>query len=366
MELFMNFEKLLNLGVDKDIITVNQKIELLQLLTVNENESKTASVVVKILYYLGGFIMLCAMTVLMSHSIQHSSYSVLLALGSLYASLFLFVANFLWKKYEKFPAGILYFLFITTISFIILDIEKWIGFFPHFSDIDKIPNYDEACRLPVLVLAALTVITNTILQKFRKVSILAIPNIFATFIIYLTTIHYFIGNKLYTAKTLTHCYLIFNIVLFTIAFLKDKLTEIDYSKWMYFFSAIGIFQAMINIFVDYYSSEAVISFKVFQAQCFLLSIIYCFLGLLIKRKPFTIIGILGIIEYIIYLEFHLITNNTLLLTSIISLTGLFILYIGVVFNRYSDKITSYFENFLPKNIRHFLPQYRQIKKRISS
>ncbi len=82
--------------------------------------------------------MLCAMITLMSHTIQNSTYSMILLLGTLYAALFLVVGEFLWRKNEKLPAGILYFLFIAAFGFIIMDIEKMTGFFPHFSDMDKI------------------------------------------------------------------------------------------------------------------------------------------------------------------------------------------------------------------------------------
>ena len=62
----------------------------------------------------------------MSNTIQHSTYTMILLLGALYAALFLGVGEFLWRKNEKLPAGILYFLFIAAVGFIVMDIEKMI------------------------------------------------------------------------------------------------------------------------------------------------------------------------------------------------------------------------------------------------
>ena len=95
-----------------------------------------------------------------------------------------------------------------------------------------------------------------------------------------------------------------------------------------------------------------------QLICFVLSLIYIFIGLMIQRKPFSIIGILGVIEYIMYLEFDNIKNNTTLLTSVVLVTGLIILYAGVLYNKNFDKIRSLIESKLPEKIRKSLPQNR--------
>jgi len=74
----MDFEKILNLGVEKNIINETQRNGLIDLYYQNNNEPKQVSTVVKVFYYIGGFIMLGAMTALMSDTIQHST-SVFLA-----------------------------------------------------------------------------------------------------------------------------------------------------------------------------------------------------------------------------------------------------------------------------------------------
>ena len=95
-----------------------------------------------------------------------------------------------------------------------------------------------------------------------------------------------------------------------------------------------------------------------QLICFILSLIYIFIGLMIQRKPFSIIGIFGVIEYIMYLEFEHIEHNTTLLTSVVLVTGLIILYAGVLYNKNVDKIRGFIESKLPEKIRQYLPQNR--------
>ena len=138
-----------------------------------------------------------------------------------------------------------------------------------------------------------------------------------------------------------------------VGFIKDRLARADYSKWMYFVGSAGFFVFMIFL-LD------ALNIGIWQDQliCFVLSLIYIFIGLIIQRKPFSIIGILGVIEYIMYLEFDNIKNNTTLLTSVVLVTGLIILYAGVLYNKNVDKIRSLIESRFPEKIRKFLPQNR--------
>jgi hypothetical protein len=95
-----------------------------------------------------------------------------------------------------------------------------------------------------------------------------------------------------------------------------------------------------------------------QLIILILSLFYLLIGLFIQRKPFSIIGLLGVIEYIINLEISHIKDNTTLLTSLILLTGLIILYAGVLYNKNADKLREFLESKLPKKIRNSLPQNR--------
>lgn len=355
----MDFEAILQLGAKKGIIIDVQRKELLQLLYECGEETKQIPVVVKIVYYLGGFIMLTAMVVLMSHTIQHSSYYVILAIGVLYSVLFLNTGEFLWRRNEKTPAGILYFLFIASFSLIVMDIEKMIGFFPHFSDIGKYSNYFAMCCFPTIILSVIIIVVNTILQKYRNISLLSIPTIVSSFLIYMTFIYHFINDKYWTIELFTNLFLIFSVVLVIIAFIKDKSARADYSKWMYLFGSLGIFYSMISIFNNYWIIPSSKNGHFVQLDILIISLIYLFIGSLIQRKSFSIIGVLGIVEYIFYLEFHYIVGKPILLTSSILITGFIMLYLGVLANKNSEKIISFLESLLPSKVRNYLPKNRK-------
>lgn len=349
----MDYKSILNLGVEKEIINETQKESLIDLFNQNSNDPGQISIIVKIFYYFGGLIMLSAMSWLMSYTVLYNSYATILLLGGLYAIAFLFVGEFLWRKNEKLPAKILYFLFISTVGFIMLDIEKMIGFFPHFSDMEVIPNYWDLCRLPVVVLSVLTIIANTILQKYRQSSILGLITIFCVYAIYLSIVDWIYGWENINDNILFHSNLIFGIGLIIVGFVKDRTAKVDYSQWLYFFGATGTFMSLLVILGLNYVEPPQI-----QLIAYILSIIYIFIGQILKRKTFSIIGVLGFIEYILYLEAQLLEGYSTILACIVIVTGLIILYLGVIYNKNVDKIDAFCEKLTPQKVKKFLPQNR--------
>jgi len=219
------------------------------------------------------------------------------------------------------------------------------GLFPHFADMHKYADYWEKCRLPIIILAVLTIMTNVKLQQYRRVSLLAVPMLFCIFMLYMTVLHFFMGSELFQMKYFANSSLLFSILLIIFAFIKKQKIADDYLKWMYFFGAAGAYCCMISFFCGYFNEYISLNAGIIQFQVFLLSLVYCIFGFLINRKPFILIGLLGAIEYILYLEFHYIKDNILLLTSVILITGLAMLYTGVLFSKNSNKITAFLDKF---------------------
>lgn len=347
----MNFEQLLEQGVEKGIISSEQKECLLGLTQNVQQEKKKQTSAITFFYYLGGVITFCAMCTLMMHTIQNGTYFTILALGSFYAAIFIALGEYLWRKDEKLPAGIMHFLFVTTCSLIFMDIEKMIGFFPHFSDMYKYDNFIEACRLPVLTLSVATIVLNWFIAKCRPHAILAIPTISSLYAIYYLIADIFLGKKISEIEYQAITTFIYSVLLFLIGFWKDKITKVDYSYWFYFIANLG-FVYSLSLYNKWENLLPI----------FVLGIIYVLIGTLIQRKFFTVIGILLIVPQIFSWEHNLFNNHPTGLTSAIIITGLLMLYVGVLYNRNIEKVTNSLESVFPQNIRKYLPRYREKSK----
>jgi len=149
---------------------------------------------------------------------------------------------------------------------------------------------------------------------------------------------------------------LFSSGLIIIAFIKDKLTEIDYSKWSYIIGTILFYPSMILLIVNYFKH---INVEVIQALIGFIGLLYIALSLLLQRKVFMILGVFGLVGYIFYLEFKFITNSPILLPNVILITGLLIFYAGILYHQNKEKIDTFVENIIPQKIRHMLPKYRE-------
>ena len=359
----MNYEKRLSEGVEKGIISLEQKSKLIELFSNTTIESKIEHSSEKkfsvetFLYYFGSFIILCAMGYFMSNTITKSTFFAIFSLGSLYALIFAGLGEYLWKKADKLPASLLYFLFVTMITFLVMVLEKITGFFPHFSEMHKYSNFYLACRPALILLAFTAVVVGTVVLQKRKAPLLTIPVISGAYSLVYMIGPMLVGNiKDPTMINILWINFLFSLGLIITAFAKDKLTEIDYSKWAYIIGAI-LFYPSIELLIAYYFKH--INVEIMQGIVGLTGLIYIVLSLLLQRKVFMILGVFGLVGYIFYLEFKFITNAPILLPSVILITGLLIFYAGIWYHQNREKIDAFVESIIPQKIRHILPKYRE-------
>lgn len=361
----MNIEKLLQLAVEKGIINEFQRNQILQLSDDDDKQEvkpTSTSTIVKVLYYIGGFIMLIAMTYLMGYTVTNSSYLQILVLGVVYCLIFWGVGEIQRRKNEKVPAEILYFLLIPTITFVILDIEKMLGIFPHFSDFAYLDDPVGDCHLGLILLSICTIITSSIVQKFRNFASPVIYTVSSAYTLYLICYerifvpiaNFITNNGDFGGKDICIFSIIFFAALLLIAFIKDKKTQVDYPMWLYFFGATGFINSVFALFILLTDN-----YNLIQNSMLLFYLLYGIIGILIRRKVFLIICILGIIEFFIYYEFLYFSGFPILFTSLIILTGLGVLYVGTLYNQNSDKISRCVESMFSEKIINLLPQNRK-------
>lgn len=359
----MNYEQKLSEGVKNGIISLEQKNKLVELFSNNtiEREVEQASEkkfsVETFLYYFGSFVILCAMGYFMSNTITKSTFFAIFTLGSLYALIFAGLGEYLWKKADKLPASLLYFLFVTMITFLVMVLEKITGFFPHFSEMHKYSNFYLACRPALILLAFTAIVVGAIVLQKRKAPLLTIPIISGAYSLAYMMGPMLIGNiKEPNMVNVLWINFVFSSGLIITAFAKDKLTEIDYSKWSYIIGTVLFYPSVILLIVNYFKH---INVEFIQALIGLIGLLYIALSLLLQRKVFMILGVFGLVGYIFHLEFKFITNSPILLPSVILITGLLIFYTGILYHQNREKVDEFIDSIIPKKIRHLFPKYRE-------
>ena len=352
-------EKKLFEACQKGIITESQVKQLLEeFLGGGSVQVATRYNVSSFLYYFGSVIALFSMIWFMSNAINHSTYLVIFVLGLIYSLIFFFSGEYLWKKNNELPAGLLFSLFVVIVPFLVMVIEKATGFFPHFSKMHHYSNFIDACRPALSVMSFSMIFSGAAVLVKRKMAILVDPIVVGFYVLMLLHVpllsSFFKAESFITGVWLT---LVFSIALFLIAFIKDRASSVDYSGWLYYFSS-GLFYLSLYILLGDIFSFDKLSLQLFIVGIF--GLVYIVLGVLIQRGVFITLGTIGLLYYVFYLEAKLIniTKHPMLLSSIVLITGLLIIYSGIWYFNNKSKIEMFLEKCLPKTIIKYLPKNR--------
>lgn len=329
------------------IISEEQYIQLLDLFLSKKNNSLESkrSGFDAVLYYLGSIIVLIAMVWLMSNAINHSTYVIILLLGSLYALVFFVSGKSFWTKNETLPASLLMILFICMITFLAMVIEKMTGFFPHFSDSNIYDNFYVECRPALILMAVTMVFTGVSVLKRYKSSIISLPVIIGSYSLFEMSGPVIIGNiNEPTGIQLAWLSLIFSIITICLAILQDKSSGMNYSKWFYIFGTIMSYLNIIYLACSIETHSYNMHLQMLLIGFF--GFLYMIISILLQQKVFIIVGSMGFLSYIFYLESQIFMDSPIVLSSLFLITGLLVVYSGIIFSKNHSQIDKVIEQLL--------------------
>lgn len=358
--MFISKNKLME-ACTKGLITENQAFQLLDFF----NKDSQAEIPQKfnfetVLYYGGSIIALGAMMYYMHDLVTTSTYGFILLLSIIYSLIFSLTANYMWKKGNTTPAGLLYILFILSISYVALVITKMTGLYPHFSEAGRYADFYGASKPALCTIFVVTLICSGIVIKKSPLSILTIPvtaSLYSIFLLYIPNILDKIpflneeGGLYYS--------LIFSLILLIAAYQKDRMQSIDYPKWMYLIGSVMLYFSFTGL--TYTILDAKGHDYINTIVLLLFSFMYLILAILLQRKIFLLLGGIGFFSYLVLLETSILSDlraNSLLVITCVILTGLLVVFAGIYYKNNLEKIENFAEKFIPGNYRKNLPKYR--------
>lgn len=358
--MFISKNKLMD-ACKRGIITKTQTEELLIFLNSNNTGDTSQKFNIEtVLYYGGSLIALGAMLYYMHDMVSSSTYIFILLLSIVYSLIFFFTSNYMWKKGNTTPAGLLYILFILSISYIVLVITKMTGLYPHFSQSRMYDDFYEASKPALCIIFTFTLLCSGIVLKKRPLSILTVPiiaSVYSIFVLYIPNLL----NKISFLNNEGGLYFsfIFSLILLFIAFIKDRLYTIDYSKWMYIIGSLMLFISFTGLAYTIFDTNG--HDYINTIVLLLYNFIYIILSILFQRKIFLFLGGIGFFSYLVFLETSILTDlkaNSFLTITCVIITGLLVVFAGIYYKNNLEKIESIIEKFVPEQYRKNLPKYR--------
>jgi hypothetical protein len=305
---------------------------------------QTGFQITHILYYLGGLIAIGAMTLFMTLGWEHFGGLGILLIASCYALLGLVLADFFYRrKHLAIPAGIMATFVIALTPLAVYGFQAAMGLWTegrvyrdYYSFIDWRWFFMQCATLVVGV---------CMLGRYR-LPFLVMPIAVTLWFMTMDIVPLFFSNELQTWELRLWASLWFGLLILVFAFWVDirSRKSRDFAFWLYLFGTISFWSGLSLMESDSELSK-------FFYLCINLAMI--FIGAVIVRKVFVVFGALGSMGYLGHLAYT-VFSDSVLFPFILSVIGLGIIFLGIIWQKNDQRITAHLRGYLPVVMREWL------------
>lgn len=339
----MNITKnMLNKAVDAQIISEEQSLRLTEFIT-NLPDQAPSFNLTNVLYYFGGLIAIAAMSVFMNLGWELYGTAGVLLLSLSYSVLGIALAHIFQNKGLFIPAGICATFTVCLTPLTIYALQKLMGWWPEDTEIYR--QYHYYIKWHWLYMEFGTLIVGIILAWLYRYPFMIMP--IAVTLWYMSmdlTMMLTGGDYSFELSALVSMY--FGLLTMLLAFWVDirSSNSKDYAFWLYIFGVITFWSGLSSQHSDSELSK-------FIYLC--INVLLIGAGVVLKRKVFVLFGALGACCYLGHLAFQVFQYNYLFPVAL-TLIGLGIIYLGILWQRNESCITHKLRALLPKPLKDLL------------
>lgn len=328
-------------AVNENIISFEQSEKLIEFLNKQPNTSPKFDFT-HVLYYIGGMIAIGAMTLFMNLGWEAFGGVGIVFISLFYGSVGLKLTHIFKSKGLSIPAGICGTFVIALTPLAIYGLQHALGVWP---DDSVYSEYHRYIKWHWLYMELSTLAVGVMIAWKYKYPFLVMP--IAVTLWYLTMdVAVMINGDGYSWELRKLVSMYSGFLMISLAFWVDvrSRNKADYSFWIYLFGVIAFWGGL-----SLQHSDSELS----KFMYFTINLCMIFIGVLIVRRVFVIFGALGCSGYIGYLASS-IFEDSWFFPIILTLLGLFVIYLGVLWQKKEIAITSKARSYLPKALRELL------------
>jgi hypothetical protein len=342
------YQEDLDWAVSQGLITAEQANALWNALSMRNSERPQFNFA-NVTFYFGALIVISAMTWFMTLAWESFGGGGIFLLASIYALCFVLAGSNLWWRHEmKIPGGLLFTIAVSLTPLAIYGLQRATGFWTQ-GDPGTYQNFYLWIKGSWFLMELGTIIAGLVAINFVRFPFLTAPIAFSLYFMSMDITPLLFGEKMYDWQLRLLVSVWFGIACIVVAYLVDIRTsrrDGDYSFWLYLFGLLA-FWFGLTLMGD--SNE-------FQKFLYcLINLGLILLSALLKRKVFIVFGGLGVFGYLGYLAYS-VFRNAILFPFTLTFLGIFIIYLGILYQRNSRKIELSLERLLPDTVRRFLPR----------
>lgn len=335
----------LDRAVEQQILDAEQANNLLEFLQANPAPGARFDFT-HLLYYLGGLVAIGAMTLFMNLGWESFGGWGVFLIALLYLGCGLLLASLFERRQYPIPAGICATFAVCLTPLAVFGLQQALGFWPeddHYRDFHRIIEWHW------LLMELATLAVGAIVAWRYRYPFLLMPIAVTLWYLSMDLADMLSGGDLrFELRSLVSIY--FGLLMLFGAFWVDirSRQSLDYAFWLYLFGVLTFWGGLTM-----QNSDSELS----KLGYFTINLLLIGIGALLVRRVFVVFGALGSCAYLGHLAFDLFKDSWLFPIAL-SLIGLLIIYLGILWQRHEQRISRAIQARLPGALRELLQARR--------
>lgn len=291
------------------------------------------------LYFFGAMVVISAMTWFMNLGWEIFGGGGIFFIAAAYAFLFFLIGSHLWHKKElKTPGGLLITMGVAMVPLAIYGLEIYFNLWQEGGEYRK---FYASIDTRWIWMELGTIAAGLLALYYFPFPFLTTPIVFSIWYLSMDSLPYLFGPN-FSDRSRAWVTLMFGLGLLAIGLFIDHRHKRDFGFWIFLWGTL-LFWAGFN-FLMWDKSELVL------IGYLLLNLLMMGLSLILRRKVLMVFGALGVFAYLSHLAYSLFADSPFF-PFILSLIGLIIIYLGVLYQRNQGWIERNLLNKLPASIK---------------
>jgi hypothetical protein len=305
-------------------------------------------------YYFGALLVIAAMGWFMTTAWESLGGGGLFLIALLYAVFFVLAGRALWDRQGlRVPGGLLYTMAVFMTPLAVYGLQRALGIWPQ-GDPGVYRSYHIWVKGSWLLMELATIAAALFVLRARRFPYLTAPIAFSLWYISMDLTPLLFGKNDFTWDERKMVSVWFGLAMLFVAYwvdLRGRRRD-DFAFWGYLFGLMAFWGGL----------------SLMESDSQLSKFLYCLiniglvgLSVLLRQRAFIVFGSLGVFGYLGYLA-HSVFADSLLFPFALSLIGVLVIYLGVVYQKNGQRIELFAQTRLPAAVRRLVPARARISQ----
>ena len=334
-------------AVSAGVLQPGQEQALLAFLR-QQPESRASFQLAHVAFYFGALLIMGAMGWLLTEAWMRIGDGALLAIALLYIAGITLFALSLQRRNQPVAAGVLAAVAVSIVPLAVFAIERLAGWWPLDDAQGDYHQYYTYVQGGWLAMEAATVLAGLLMLRLIPFPFIVMPIAVALWFMSMDLSEWFHGD-LFSWEQRRTVSLWFGLGLLLVFLVIDGRTRRDYAFWGYL-AGLAAFWGGLTL-MDSGSEWD-------KALYCLINLGLMGLAVLLRRPVFMVFGAMGVAAYLGYLSYEVFADS-LLFPVILTLIGLGVIGLGVLYQKRRDALSEQLRAQLPERLLQLLPALRR-------